>query len=98
MISLDGDVRKVEEALPPTTGGGPYDSVKRILKRYDESLRRVERAFLIMFSAFRLPVPASAFGPVFRISEGPEDIAEPLSGMSDPDFDPAIFTGRPAEG
>lgn len=48
------------------------EQVSRVLRRYDSSLLDEKaQAFLLIFSAFRLSVPASAFAQVFRNSKIP---------------------------
>ena len=73
-----GAVDKAAELPHPTSGEGRYQRVARILRRYDEHLSAKERAFLTIFSAFRLPVPDAALEPVFREGdEGPTSAADP---------------------
>jgi len=61
-----GDARHIDEIPPPTANEQRYARVHRVLRRYDEHLTEAERAFLILFSAFRTPVEESAFEKVFR--------------------------------
>ncbi|MFL5386293.1 MAG: trypsin-like peptidase domain-containing protein [Longimicrobiaceae bacterium] len=61
----NGDVAHIGDVPPPTVDEPRYARVHRVLRRYDEHLSEAERAFLILFSAFRTPVDESAFGRVF---------------------------------
>ncbi len=61
-----GDAARASEIDPPTLDEHRYQRVHRILRRYDEHLTAAERAFLMLFSAFRTPVQESAFEKVFR--------------------------------
>ncbi|TKJ38377.1 serine protease [candidate division LCP-89 bacterium B3_LCP] len=67
-----GDISKASEIPQPTdeitqqASPKQYDHVHRILRRYDENLTKPGRAFLTLFSAFRLPVEESALEKVFR--------------------------------
>ncbi len=63
-----------------------YQGVGRILVRYDKHLSEAERAFLKLFSVFRLPVPESAFDRVFRTETGPDAVNVPLTGLDDAAF------------
>jgi tetratricopeptide (TPR) repeat protein len=65
--------------------------VGRILRRYDAHLDEAERAFLKLFSVFRLPVPESAFERVFRTETGPDAINAPLVGLDDDAFDALVL-------
>jgi tetratricopeptide (TPR) repeat protein len=62
----DGDVRRTDEIPPPTTKETRYERVNRVLRRYDSHLNEAERAFLMIFSAFRTPVDNVAFDKIFR--------------------------------
>jgi tetratricopeptide (TPR) repeat protein len=63
---FDGDVAHIGEIPPPTADEDRYNRVHRVLRRYDEHLDDKEKAFLKLFSAFRLPVKDSAFAKIFR--------------------------------
>ncbi len=62
----EGDVRKISAIPPPTADEPCYDRVNRVLQRYDRHLDDAERAFLMIFSLFRLPVEKTAFDSMFR--------------------------------
>ncbi len=66
-----GDAARASKIDPPTLDEPRYQRVHRILRRYDEHLTDAERAFLMLFSAFRTPVQESAFTPVFRTPTSP---------------------------
>jgi hypothetical protein len=61
-----GDVAHIGEIPPPTADEPRYERVHRVLRRYDDHLTEAERAFLMIFSAFRKPVGETAFKQVFR--------------------------------
>ncbi|MBU0703064.1 MAG: trypsin-like peptidase domain-containing protein [Chloroflexi bacterium] len=61
-----GDAARAGEIDPPAVDEPRYERVHRVLRRYDEHLTAAERDFLMLFSAFRTPVHASAFDTVFR--------------------------------
>ena len=63
-----------------------YRGVSRILRRYDAHLSEAERAFLKLFSVFRLPVSERAFARVFRTETGPDAVNAPLVGLDDDAF------------
>jgi len=50
----------------PTADEPRYDRVHRVLRRYDEHLTEIEREFLKVFSAFRIPVSQNALRQVFK--------------------------------
>ncbi len=54
-----GDVAHVGDLPAPQASDDHYERVARVLRRYDEHLSAAERAFLLIFSAFRLPVRES---------------------------------------
>lgn len=66
-----------------------YRQVRRILERYDENLTEADKAFLKLFSVFRLPVPESAFGRVFRADTG-STLNTDLHGLDDAQFEGLI--------
>jgi tetratricopeptide (TPR) repeat protein len=94
-----GDVARIDEVPPPTADDGSaplrYERVHRVLRRYDEHLTAAERAFLVLFSAFRTPVKESAFDRVFRQTSevgrtggSPEtsEVWAPLAALDDEAF------------
>jgi tetratricopeptide (TPR) repeat protein len=62
----DGDIKHRADIPVPTADEPRYERVRRVLRRYDENLSTFERDFLIIFSAFRTPVPESALVKVFK--------------------------------
>jgi tetratricopeptide (TPR) repeat protein len=82
-----GDIAKITEIPPPTTEEPRYDMVRRVLRHYDGVLTEPEREFLTIFSAFRLPVPQGALGPVFRGGEPGEPGLNPaLARLGEQEF------------
>ena len=63
----NGTAANIGAIPPPLAREERYDRVHRVLRRYDEHLTEAERAFMTIFSAFRMPVAESAFDKVFRI-------------------------------
>lgn len=62
----DGNVAKMDE-ITMSAGNKPrYERVHHVLRSYDKRQNPSERAFLMLFSAFRTPVHESAFDNVFR--------------------------------
>jgi tetratricopeptide (TPR) repeat protein len=61
-----GDISHIKDLPTPTAGEPRYKRVHRILMRYDEHLSDEEKAFLKIFSAFRIPVDKTAVDDVFR--------------------------------
>ena len=55
-----GDVGAIGEIAVPLAREARYDSVRRVLRRYDEHLSEAEREVMECFSAFRLPVKEAA--------------------------------------
>ena len=82
-----GDVAYIDEILPPTMDDHCYQRVRRVLRRYDEHLTDPERAFLMLFSAFRTPVEESTFERVFRGDVGPEALNTPIAALDDTEFE-----------
>ncbi len=85
-----GDVAHADEIPPPTADESRYDRVKRVLRRYDEHLNDAERAFLMIFSAFRKPVRADAFAKIFRAATDKTTLNAPLTTLDDAAFDKLI--------
>jgi tetratricopeptide (TPR) repeat protein len=89
----DGDIEHIKDITAPTAGEPRHKRVHSILRHYDEEhLSEEERAFLKIFSAFRIPVDKIAFENVFRAKsqEGSgksEAINAPIAVMDDAAFD-----------
>ncbi len=82
-----GNVVHIKVIPPPTADEPTYERVKRVLKRHDDDLNDAERAFLMIFSAFRKPVNETAFDKVFR-SEKINDSS--ITELSDTAFEKMI--------
>jgi len=61
-----GDANRLDAVSAPTANESRYERVKRVLRRYDDQLSTAERAFLLIFSAFRRPVHEESFEQIFR--------------------------------
>lgn len=72
-----------------------YAHVHRILRHYDQHLTAAERAFMMLFSAFRTPVAADAFARVFRgevvftdsTDEKGAQVGAPIRELDDSEFE-----------
>ena len=73
----EGDVSYISKIPPPTADEPRYERVTRILRRYDEHLNESERTFLMIFSAFRVPVDELAFELVFLAKQ---EVLDHLTG------------------
>ncbi|MEL7436429.1 MAG: tetratricopeptide repeat protein, partial [Chloroflexota bacterium] len=62
-----------------------YKRVRRVLERYDKHLGEREKAFLKIFSVFRLPIATTAFDSVFRADTG-STLNAPLTELEDSAF------------
>ena len=85
-----GDVAYIGEIPPPTADEPRYQRVHRVLRRYDEHLTDAERAFLILFSAFRTPVEEAAFEKVFQADMGADALNAPVVALDDTGFEVMI--------
>ncbi len=91
----NGDISHIKDIPAPTAGEPRYERVHRVLRRYDEHLSDKERAFLKIFSAFRIPVDKTAFGEVFR-AKPQEELNKPiainasLAALDDATFDATV--------
>ena len=81
-----GDVSHIGEIPPPTADESRYDRVHRVLGRYDSHLSDPEKAFLTIFSAFRLPVGEDAFQSVFRADMGADALNASVAALDDAAF------------
>jgi tetratricopeptide (TPR) repeat protein len=91
----NGDISHIKEIPAPTAGEPHYQRVHRVLMHYDEHLNEGERAFLKIFSAFRIPVDKTAFGDVFRAkveeeTDKPIAINAPITSLDDATFDEMV--------
>jgi tetratricopeptide (TPR) repeat protein len=80
-----GSAAHMRQIPIPTSDEPRYDRVQRILHRYDAHLTVAERAFLMVFSAFRLPVVPAMFRDVFRAGNA-LSLTAPLQDLDDEAF------------
>jgi len=85
-----GDVTYINEIPPPTADEPRYERVHRVLRRYDEHLTEPERAFLMLFSAFRTPVKELAFDKVFRAKTSTDALNAPIAALNNSDFEAMV--------
>jgi tetratricopeptide (TPR) repeat protein len=85
-----GNISCLDEIPTPTAEEPRYERVYRVLRRYDEYLSKAERAFLMLFSAFRTPVEETAFDRVFRVAMGPGALNVSIAALDDLAFDSMI--------
>ena len=87
-----GNVEQIHEIPPPAAGESRQQHVRYVVRRaldqYHEHLTKAERSFLMLFSAFRTPVPVSAFERVFRADVGREAFNAPIVAL-----DESVFGG-----
>ena len=81
-----GKISELANIAPPTDDESRYDRVHRALRRYRD-VEDDDRAFLMILSAFRLPVREDAFGPVFRSPTTGTAVTGPLANLDDETFD-----------
>lgn len=67
-----GEAAYAGEIPAPVTGQPVYERVHHLLRWYNRYLSEAERAFLILFSAFRTPVDENAIAMIFRARPRPE--------------------------
>jgi tetratricopeptide (TPR) repeat protein len=86
-----GDVKQVRNIPPPTSDEPRYERVHRVLRRYDDHLDDAEKAFLMLFSAFRRPVDRDAFR-IFRAkpAKGGRTINDPIVALNDSQFEAMV--------
>ncbi|GAC1632972.1 MAG: hypothetical protein NVS4B7_20310 [Ktedonobacteraceae bacterium] len=83
-----GDVAYADELTVLAENDLRYERVYRILRCYDEHLTEAERAFLMLFSALRLPVNDTTFQHVFRTQTNTLDTT--ISRLDDAAFSTLI--------
>jgi len=85
-----GNVEHRHKIPPPAAGESRQQHVRRVarlaLSYYDEHLTEAERSFLMLLSAFRTPVPVSAFERVFRANVGREAFNAPIVALDESVF------------
>ena len=87
-----GDVSQVRNIPSPTADEPRYERVHRVLRRYDDHLDEAEKAFLMLFSAFRRPVDRDAFR-IFRAKserEGGRALNDPIVALNDSQFEAMV--------
>ena len=84
----DGDIKRINNIPPSTANESHYEQVHSVLRRYDEHLDDSEKAFLKLFSAFRIPVNKAALDKVFRAKseERTPALNAPIIAMGDDEF------------
>lgn len=81
-----GDVTYIGKIPTPTSDETRYERINKILRRYDEHLTKTERAFLMIFSAFRKSLQESAFESVFRAKIGTRLLNTQIANMNYDEF------------
>lgn len=87
-----GNVKHIKKIPPPLANEPRYERVNRMLRLYDNDLLTdAERAFLMIFSAFRIPVQETAFASVFRTKTSKADqvtgLFAPVAALKSSDFE-----------
>jgi tetratricopeptide (TPR) repeat protein len=82
----DGDLSKAADIDLPEMGENRYKRVHRVLLRYDKHLDDAEHAFMMLFSAFRIPVVELAFDIVFRAKTKAPSLNVPVAKLSKKKF------------
>lgn len=86
-----GDIRQIRNIPPPTADEPRYERVHRVLRRYDDHLQEAEKAFLMLFSAFRRPVDKDAFR-IFRAKSEKQgkSLSDPVAILTDSEFEAMV--------
>ena len=77
------DASRITNIPKPLEDENRYEKLHEILRWYDELLKPKEQSFLMLFSAFRIPVNETALFRVFRKSN---PLSEELAEMEEYDF------------
>ena len=86
-----GDVSQVRNIPSPTADEPRYERVHRVLRRYDDHLDKAEKAFLMLFSAFRRPVDRDAFRIIRAKSEKKgRALNDPIVALNDSQFEAMV--------
>jgi len=80
------DADRISRIPPPKEGEARHLHPAHLLRLYDECLSVAERAFLTVFSAFRVPVRAWAFERVFRADMGRKALNVPIASLDETSF------------
>ena len=86
----EGCISYADEIPKPTIDEPVYKSLYRVLNRYNDYLTEIEKAFLMIFSVFRLPIEESGFDLIFRNNNEVNPIIRPLCDLSSTDFNKVI--------
>ena len=81
-----GDIASVSRNHNPAQDAQGYEHVNEVLNRYDSDLPDAEKAFLAVFSAFRISVRDDAFPSVFRTDCGPDAVNAPVAHLENSSF------------
>ena len=86
-----GDVGQIRNIPRPNADEPRYERIHRVLRRYDEHLQEAEKAFLMLFSAFRRPVDKDAFR-IFRAKSEKQSSAlnDPIATLNDSQFEAMV--------
>jgi tetratricopeptide (TPR) repeat protein len=82
-----GDIGHISDIPPPTADEPRYERVHRVLRRYDQYLSDVERAFLMMFSAFRRPVTDRTLLQIFQVKIEASVLSAPIFALDHAGFE-----------
>ncbi len=86
-----GDVAHIKNIPSPTQDEPRYERVHRVLHSYNEHLAPPERIFLMVFSAFRMPVTENAFTLVFRAQLDENALNASIAALDDAAFQTLRF-------
>ncbi len=83
-----GDIKQVGKIPSPTANESRYERVHKVLRRYDEHFDNAERAFLKLFSVFRVPVKEDALDKVFKAKSEKQttSLNAPIIALNKSDF------------
>lgn len=86
-----GDVSQIRNIPRPTADEPRYERIHRVLRRYDEHLQDAEKAFLMLFSAFRRPVEKDAFR-IFRAKSKKQGMSlnDPIALLNEFQFEAMV--------
>lgn len=82
----EGCISHIDKLPKPSDNASVYDSLYRILNRYNEYFTEHEKSFLMVFSVFRLPIEESGFDLIFRSNKGEKSIIQPICELNSTDF------------
>lgn len=86
-----GDIGQIATIPSPIADEIQYNRVHNILRSYDRLFGKPEQAFLMLFSAFRVPVSDKAFDLVFRSKlNKSNDIKDPITNIDERAFEAIV--------